>query len=53
MSEASFLIGEPLALDLVNTRRRWCSPQRCGNRIRVARYYDRHTAAKRSAPQQN
>lgn len=24
-------------------RRRWCSPQRCGNRIRVARYYDRHT----------
>ncbi|MGW1737909.1 CGNR zinc finger domain-containing protein [Nocardia sp. NPDC001965] len=23
-------------------RRRWCSPQRCGNRVRVARYYDRH-----------
>lgn len=27
-------------------RRRWCSPQRCGNRIRVARYYDRHSSAK-------
>ncbi|MQY27409.1 CGNR zinc finger domain-containing protein [Nocardia aurantia] len=27
-------------------RRRWCSPQRCGNRIRVARYYDRHSTAK-------
>ncbi|WP_278265496.1 CGNR zinc finger domain-containing protein [Nocardia sp. AG03] len=29
-------------------RRRWCSPQRCGNRVRVARYYDRHLA-KRTA----
>ncbi|NUP28431.1 MAG: CGNR zinc finger domain-containing protein [Nocardia sp.] len=26
-------------------RRRWCSPQRCGNRVRVARYYDRHKQA--------
>ncbi|SFC13567.1 CGNR zinc finger domain-containing protein [Streptomyces aidingensis] len=23
-------------------RRRWCSPARCGNRTRVARYYRRH-----------
>ncbi|MFC4112322.1 CGNR zinc finger domain-containing protein [Nonomuraea zeae] len=23
-------------------RRRWCSPELCGNRIRVARYYQRH-----------
>ncbi|PSL52257.1 putative RNA-binding Zn ribbon-like protein [Saccharothrix carnea] len=23
-------------------RRRWCSPTRCGNRARVARYYHRH-----------
>ncbi|TQM79889.1 putative RNA-binding Zn ribbon-like protein [Saccharothrix saharensis] len=23
-------------------RRRWCSPTRCGNRARVARYYQRH-----------
>ncbi|MFI9010919.1 CGNR zinc finger domain-containing protein [Actinosynnema sp. NPDC053489] len=23
-------------------RRRWCSPTRCGNRARVARYYRRH-----------
>ncbi|MER7176026.1 CGNR zinc finger domain-containing protein [Streptomyces mesophilus] len=23
-------------------RRRWCSPSRCGNRTRVARYYQRH-----------
>ncbi|NYI03530.1 CGNR zinc finger domain-containing protein [Allostreptomyces psammosilenae] len=23
-------------------RRRWCSPSRCGNRARVARYYQRH-----------
>lgn len=22
-------------------RRRWCSPDRCGNRVRVARYYER------------
>lgn len=26
-------------------RRRWCSPARCGNRTRVARYYQRHKAA--------
>lgn len=23
-------------------RRRWCSPKLCGNRVRVARYYQRH-----------
>jgi predicted RNA-binding Zn ribbon-like protein len=23
-------------------RRRWCSPASCGNRVRVARYYQRH-----------
>ncbi|WP_026414568.1 CGNR zinc finger domain-containing protein [Actinomadura oligospora] len=23
-------------------RRRWCSPARCGNRVRVARHYQRH-----------
>ncbi|MEU7498182.1 CGNR zinc finger domain-containing protein [Streptomyces griseofuscus] len=27
-------------------RRRWCSPARCGNRARVARYYQRHSAAR-------
>lgn len=26
-------------------RRRWCSPARCGNRARVARYYQRHKQA--------
>jgi predicted RNA-binding Zn ribbon-like protein len=26
-------------------RRRWCSPTRCGNRTRVARYYRRHNSA--------
>lgn len=26
----------------LHPRRRWCSATRCGNRIRVARYYDRH-----------
>ncbi|MEU7630957.1 CGNR zinc finger domain-containing protein [Nocardia sp. NPDC049220] len=30
-------------------RRRWCSAQRCGNRVRVARYYDRHTARDRDS----
>ncbi|MET8332866.1 CGNR zinc finger domain-containing protein [Streptosporangium canum] len=25
-------------------RRRWCSPELCGNRVRVARYYQRHKA---------
>lgn len=25
-------------------RRRWCSPTRCGNRVRVARHYRRHRA---------
>ncbi|MEC3916643.1 CGNR zinc finger domain-containing protein [Nocardia sp. CDC160] len=25
-------------------RRQWCSPDRCGNRVRVARYYQRHKA---------
>ncbi|WP_253798373.1 CGNR zinc finger domain-containing protein [Nocardia amikacinitolerans] len=23
-------------------KRRWCSPDRCGNRVRVARYYRKH-----------
>ncbi len=26
-------------------RRRWCSPARCGNRVRVARHYQRHKPA--------
>jgi predicted RNA-binding Zn ribbon-like protein len=26
----------------VNPRRRWCTPDVCGNRARVARYYQRH-----------
>lgn len=26
-------------------RRRWCSADRCGNRVRVARYYQRHKTA--------
>lgn len=26
-------------------RRRWCSASRCGNRVRVARYYQRHKAS--------
>lgn len=26
-------------------RRRWCSPALCGNRVRVARYYQRHRSA--------
>ncbi|MFI7707675.1 CGNR zinc finger domain-containing protein [Nonomuraea sp. NPDC049480] len=26
-------------------RRRWCSPDLCGNRVRVARYYQRHKPA--------
>ncbi|MFF0498953.1 CGNR zinc finger domain-containing protein [Nocardia aobensis] len=28
-------------------RRQWCSPERCGNRARVARYYQRHKGADR------
>ncbi|OKJ94945.1 hypothetical protein AMK26_30390 [Streptomyces sp. CB03234] len=28
-----------------NPRRRWCSAARCGNRARVARYYQRHKQA--------
>jgi predicted RNA-binding Zn ribbon-like protein len=28
----------------VNARRRWCSPAVCGNRVRVARYYEAHKA---------
>ncbi|OQS13149.1 hypothetical protein B0T36_21655 [Nocardia donostiensis] len=28
----------------VHPRRQWCSPDRCGNRARVARYYHRHKA---------
>jgi predicted RNA-binding Zn ribbon-like protein len=26
-----------------NPRRQWCSPTLCGNRVRVARYYERHS----------
>lgn len=26
-------------------RRRWCSPALCGNRVRVARYYQRHKSS--------
>ena len=31
-------------------RRRWCSPATCGNRARVARYYQRHKENKTSEP---
>jgi predicted RNA-binding Zn ribbon-like protein len=31
-----------------NPRRRWCSPDLCGNRVRVARHYERHSAVSRS-----
>ncbi|MFF4211720.1 CGNR zinc finger domain-containing protein [Streptomyces sp. NPDC001796] len=33
-------------------RRRWCSAARCGNRVRVARHYQRRKAGQRewSAP---
>ncbi|GGV68180.1 hypothetical protein GCM10010277_77330 [Streptomyces longisporoflavus] len=34
-------------------RRRWCSPARCGNRTRVARYYRRHSPADTSRTEQN
>ncbi|MFC3491645.1 CGNR zinc finger domain-containing protein [Glycomyces rhizosphaerae] len=27
-------------------RRQWCSPERCGNRVRVARHYERRKAAR-------
>ncbi|MDN3239560.1 CGNR zinc finger domain-containing protein [Glycomyces tritici] len=27
-------------------RRQWCSPERCGNRVRVARYYERRKAGR-------
>jgi predicted RNA-binding Zn ribbon-like protein len=30
-----------------NLRRRWCSPTRCGNRVRGARHYRRHGRANR------
>jgi predicted RNA-binding Zn ribbon-like protein len=30
-------------------RRRWCSPTQCGNRTRVARYYQRHAGPHREA----
>ncbi|GAA1620012.1 CGNR zinc finger domain-containing protein [Kribbella sancticallisti] len=33
-------------------RRRWCSPTRCGNRARVARYYERHRASARETVRQ-
>jgi predicted RNA-binding Zn ribbon-like protein len=31
-----------LLFSQTHPRRRWCSPTVCGNRTRVARYYDRH-----------
>ncbi|MER8057147.1 MULTISPECIES: CGNR zinc finger domain-containing protein [unclassified Streptomyces] len=31
-------------------RRRWCSPARCGNRARVARYYQRHNTVREPKP---
>jgi predicted RNA-binding Zn ribbon-like protein len=31
-------------------RRRWCSPATCGNRARVARYYQRHKELGRPGP---
>lgn len=31
-------------------RRRWCSPQRCGNRVRVARHYERHRPQRTPEP---
>jgi predicted RNA-binding Zn ribbon-like protein len=31
-----------LLFSLTHPRRRWCSPTVCGNRTRVARYYERH-----------
>jgi predicted RNA-binding Zn ribbon-like protein len=32
-----------------NPRRRWCSPAICGNRVRVARHYDRHQRGRGAA----
>lgn len=32
-------------------RRRWCSAARCGNRARVARYYQQHKAASGRGPE--
>ncbi|MET8117896.1 CGNR zinc finger domain-containing protein [Micromonospora sp. NPDC005291] len=32
-----------------HTRRRWCSAARCGNRVRVARHYQRHRSSGESA----
>ncbi|MEV6134662.1 CGNR zinc finger domain-containing protein [Nocardia sp. NPDC051990] len=29
----------------LHPRRRWCASERCGNRVRVARYYQRHKSA--------
>jgi predicted RNA-binding Zn ribbon-like protein len=31
-----------LLFTATHPRRQWCSPSRCGNRARVARYYRRH-----------
>ncbi|BAW09563.1 CGNR zinc finger domain-containing protein [Nocardia seriolae] len=33
-----------------HSRRQWCSPDRCGNRVRVARYYQRHKATEWVSP---
>ncbi|MGW0802685.1 CGNR zinc finger domain-containing protein [Nonomuraea sp. NPDC002799] len=32
----------PMLFLPAHPRRRWCSPDLCGNRVRVARYYQRH-----------
>lgn len=34
-----------------NPNRRWCTPSVCGNRARVARYYQRHKADRSTSPQ--
>jgi predicted RNA-binding Zn ribbon-like protein len=33
--------GCPMLFLAENSRRRWCSPRLCGNRVRVARHYER------------
>lgn len=40
--------GCELLFVATNLRRRWCSPTRCGNRVRGARHYRRHGRAARN-----
>ncbi|MFI5895409.1 CGNR zinc finger domain-containing protein [Actinoplanes sp. NPDC051513] len=55
--EAIALLADPERLELLrrcanpacsmvflaeNKRRRWCAPNVCGNRVRVARHHERH-----------